>query len=128
MIIKFENFLNEYRGPYGTVGFRYSTPTDEYTLDLNMKYTQDNENVIKNALSKYDISYKDIKIERPYFGALQTLKLKFVVYSELEAVSVINSILSELKNNNIFFEEESINIFPKIEQPFRRKEIKGFRG
>lgn len=128
MIANFNKFINEYIGPYGTVGFKYSNPTKEYTLDLNLKYTPENKNIIDNILSKYEISYSDLDIERPYSGALQTLKLKFLTYSELEASSIINSILIDLKKSDIFFEEESIKIKPQIQNPFQRKQIKGFGG
>lgn len=126
MITIFEKFLNEYRGPFGTVGFRYSNPSKEYTLKLDMKYTPKNEDVIKDILTKYDISHENVKLERPYFGALQTLSLKFLTYSELEAASIINSLLINLNKNDIMFDASSIKTYPEINNPFQRKEIKGF--
>ena len=128
MIKNFANFLNEYVGPYGTLGFRYSKPTKEITLNLDMKYSSENEDIIKDILKKYDISTEDISLARPYgtFGALQKLKLKFLTYSELEANSIIISILKELREHNIMFDNESIETTPKMENPFQRKPIKGF--
>lgn len=126
MITIFEKFLNEYSGNFGTVGFRYSNPSKEYTLKLDMKYTPKNEDVIKDILSNYDISYEDIKLERPFFSSLQTLSLKFLTYSELEAAAIINSLLVNLNKNDVKFDTSSLQTYPEINNPFKRKEIKGF--
>lgn len=136
MIIKFDDFLNEfhsYSGPNATLGFRYSEPTNEYSLSLTVKYVENLEDIVKNILSKYNIPYKDIKIDIGYSKSLfsktrpltQSLKIVFLSYSGNEAYSIIDIFVKELYNSGIQFNQNSIIISPDILH--RKKIITGYK-
>lgn len=136
MIIKFDEFLNEfhsYSGPNATLGFKYSEPTNEYSLTLTTKYVENLEDIVKSILDKYNIPYKNIKIDIGYSKSLfsktrpilQVVKIDFLSYSGYEAYSIINYILSELSKNNIYYNPNNIIIHPDILP--HKKNVLGYR-
>lgn len=110
MIINFNEFLNEYRGPFSPIGgFKpnQDTPTLKFKLNVVLMYKPDNEEKIKNIISQYDIPVdefnvgRDVDAETP-FGIikLQQLDLTFLSHNNYEASSIIDSIQTELNKNN----------------------------
>jgi len=132
MITKYIEFLKEYTsytGPFSSTGFKTGEPKEEFTLDLNLKYDENNEKVIKDILSKYNIHYSDLNLEHKNDflsrSNVQKFKLDFLTYSELEAQSIIVSILRGLEENKIYFEHESIKVNPEPNM-FRNRKPIGF--
>lgn len=136
MIIKFDDFLNEfhsYSGPNTTLGFRYSEPKNEYSLTLTTKYVENLEDIVKSILDKYNIPYKNIKIDIGYSKSLfsktkpitQTVKIEFLSYSGSEAYSIIDIFLMELNNKGVQFNQNNISVTPELLQ--RRKKILGYK-
>jgi len=117
METKFNDFLNEYGGPYKTAGFRYSKPSIEYVFSLNMIV---NPEINIQKLTK---DFKDIfdkyKLEQDNFNFMKedddiyNLRINLTAYSKLEIESAMQVILKEimkLYNNDIIFIAESLSI------------------
>jgi len=133
MIIKFIEFITEfktYTGPFSTVGFKTNEPTEKYTLNVDIKYDENNENIIKNILNKYNIPYDDLKLKRDEDlfrrSNVQKFKIDFLSYSGLEAQSIIVSMLQELEKSNIHIDTESIKISPEPEVIKKERKPIGF--
>jgi len=108
MIIKFTNFLNEfYTGPFSAAGFKLHEPSNKFNFNLNIKYKPENEELIKNILAKYDIPYDELNFKKQNRRS-QKLDLTFLSYNRLEAVAIINSILSDLAENSVTFDKSSV--------------------
>ena len=128
MITKFNNFLNEfYVGPYKSAGFKNSEPSDKFNFNLTMKYKPENEELVKTILTKYNIPYDKINLEKSQISKpkkkrffskeepkldIQKLDLTFLSYNEYEAGSIINTLLNDLHNNGVIFDPASIKIEP----------------
>lgn len=129
MIITFRNFLNEYTaysGPFGTTGFKYSEPSKKISMNVELKYETRNDDIVKDILNKYNIPYDNYRLKKPLYGGdIHTLSLRFLTYSDLEAVSIINTIITELQKNRIMFDPTTLEVEPNIEI-LKRKTIKGF--
>ena len=138
MIKKYIEFLNEfYIGPNATAGFKTSEPTDNFTLDVTIKYDPWNEELIQGILKKHNISYNNMSLEKDDSGFLgkktQTLKLNFLAYNEYEAASIINSILMELGEKQVAIDPQSIEVSPEIkkyivpDETAKRNVVTGFK-
>lgn len=125
MQTQFDNFINEfYTGKYASAGFKSGEPTNEYEFNVDIKYDTDNEDIIKkDILSKYNITYKNMSLER--FGDTQSLNLKFFSYSNYEAASIVTTILDELVEKEIPFDSRTIDV-PTLRKEDRTK-VSGFK-
>jgi hypothetical protein len=127
MITKFLEFLYEYTSysvPHATVGFKYSEPTNKFTIYLDMIYDGDNENKIKSILSKYNISYENMNFKDEMYKdsednnvLIQKIEFSFFAYNDLEADSIIKTILGDFVNNDINFNPQSIIVKPLLRLP-----------
>lgn len=137
MIINFDEFLKEfhsYAGPNTTLGFRYSEPSNLFTLTFKVKYNEKTEDIIKTILDKYSIPYKDIKIDIEYLRAIfniakkpyyQKIKIDFLSYSGNEAYSIIDTFFKELYKSGVSFNQKDAFISPDILQ--HKKQFLGYR-
>jgi len=125
MLTQFDNYINEfYTGKFASAGFKSNEPTNEYDFSVDIKYSKENEDKIKNdILSKYNIPYNDLSFER--FGDTQTLKLKFLSYSNWEAASIVTTFLDELVDHEIPFDSRTIDV-PTLRKEDRTK-VTGFK-
>ena len=100
METKFNNFLNEYGGPYKAAGFRYSEPKIEYTFSVIVLVNTELSiiklnNDIKNIL-------KDNRIEEDNFNFMKEsgdqyeLRINMTAYSNLEIIAACEVILKKL--------------------------------
>jgi len=115
MIINFTDFLNEYssyNGAYGTAGFIYSEPSNNFIFNLNLKnkswFSKNNNeetiSLVKRILSKYNIPYEKLTLND------NKLNVVFKSYSKYEVSSIINSLLVDLSKNKIIFDPRSISV------------------
>lgn len=133
MIKNYSEYIKEfYVGPNATAGFKPSEPTDNFSLDVVIKYGSRNEEIIQDILKKHNISYNDLYLEREGEDG-QRFKLNFLAYNEYEASSIINSILSELGENQVGVYVQSIEVSPEIkkyivpDETSKRNVITGFK-
>jgi CxxC motif-containing protein len=103
MIKNFNKYLNEYSGPGKAIGFRYSKPTSEFTIQCVCEISDDLDidefmSAVKIILTDMDIEKFEtemIPIKNPIAvdnKANYVLSIDVVCYSEGEAVSIGNEL------------------------------------
>lgn len=123
MITKFDNFINEwYLGPYSSVGFKVSEPSTKYNFNIDIKMDSNNEEIIKNILKKYNITYDNLNIEDIKSDDVDGHKvnLTFRSYNKYEASAILNSVIKELIKNEIPFDPTSVDV-KEEDKPEKRK-------
>ena len=123
MITKFDNFINEwYLGPYSSTGFKTNEPTTKYNFTIDIKMDTKNEEIIKNILKKYNITYNKLELKNIEVGDEKghNINLVFNSYNKYEASAILNSVMKELIENKIPFDPESIK-FDEEDKPEKRK-------
>lgn len=103
MIKNFNKYLNEYSGPGKAIGFRYSKPTSEFTIqcvceisdELDIDEFMTAVNIILTDMNIEKFETELIPIKKPIAEdneANYVLSIDVVCYSEGEAVSIGNEL------------------------------------
>lgn len=116
MITKFDKYIlefNKYSGEYGTMGFVYSDPVDDYDFSFFVQDIKNTKQIIKKALKKYNIlSDNNITSKVDEDGDFE-ISFSFKSYSDIEATSITKSILDDLYDSGIEFYTNSLKLKPR---------------
>ena len=113
--------MKSYKGPFATIGFRYSQPVDKTLFAILIK---DDFDTLKDdtisILNKYDIPFEEVNVTKDVHNGYDALNIVFKSYSDYESNSIINSLLDNLYDKKYDFVPDSINLYsdkPHIKKP-----------
>lgn len=123
MIVKFDNFINEwYTGKYTYTGFKTDEPNIKYNFNIDIKMNTENEEIIKDILNKYNISYDKLELRnvKNEDEDAHNINLVFKSYNKYEASSILSSVLYEFIKKEILFDPSTIKL-EEENKPEKRK-------